>query len=253
MLGDRRGWLLLLIQPFFIVAVAVLMATLIDGTRWLVVFVPLVALIAVWIAQAVDAYQRAVKMGAQPGGEMAIAAVLPIALFALTLFWVVGGRHASPTATLQQYVEAWVNNRPDAAAPLFSDPRTPDSIAADWAQAKSTIQYQIYQHLREYDSDSGLDLDSPLESLRFRDAEPRGPGLVAMPVDLVANQRVETTVLGIIPTAGQQTVKVQSSMTIWLEAEIVEPPTWLSIDGLDSTVWKIKFVEMQPAPSVIPA
>jgi hypothetical protein len=28
MLGDRRGWLLLLIQPFFIVAVAVLMAVI---------------------------------------------------------------------------------------------------------------------------------------------------------------------------------------------------------------------------------
>ena len=38
MLGDRRGWLLLIAQPIAIVAVAVLAATLIDGTRWLVVF-----------------------------------------------------------------------------------------------------------------------------------------------------------------------------------------------------------------------
>ena len=53
MLGDRRGWLLLILQPVAIGAVALLALGLIDGTRWLIVFPPLVALFVFWIAQAV--------------------------------------------------------------------------------------------------------------------------------------------------------------------------------------------------------
>ncbi len=54
MLGYRRGWLLLIAQPIAIVAVGVLAAALLDGTRWLVVFPPLLALMVFWVGQAVD-------------------------------------------------------------------------------------------------------------------------------------------------------------------------------------------------------
>src|SRR3954452_13562283 len=143
MLGDRRGWLLLILQPFAIIAVAGLAAALIDGTRWLIVFLPLLALIVIWLAQAVDAYQRAVKMGAERGGEMVIVLVLPIALTVLTLFWLLGGRHGSPTATLQEYIEAWMRNKPEVAATLFATPTSADQVAARWASEDQMLTAHI--------------------------------------------------------------------------------------------------------------
>ena len=106
LLGYRRGWLLLIAQPIAIVAVGVLAAALLDGTRWLVVFPPLLALMVFWVGQAVDAHQRALRMGAKAGGEMGIVVLLPVALTVLTLFWLLGGRHGSASATLQQYIDA---------------------------------------------------------------------------------------------------------------------------------------------------
>lgn len=246
MLGDRRGWLLLLAQPFAIAAVAVLGATLIDGTRWLVVFAPLVGLITVWIAQAVDAYQRAVRMGAQPGGEMAIVAVLPVVLTVLTLFWLLGGRHGSPTATLQDYIEAWIDNRPEQAAPLFTASRTPESVSAEWALEANLIGNRIDQAVAIYGAESGLDRESPFDSLRFGEPVATGDGRVAITVELVRNERIQSTVLGIIPTAGQQTVAVERDLTIWLEQQLQPRPSWLPFDGFDSYEWKIRAIDTSP-------
>jgi len=243
MLGDRRGWLLLIAQPIAIVAVAVLAMTLIDGTRWLVVFPPLLALLVFWVAQAVDAHQRAVKMGAQPGGEIGIVVLLPVALTVLTLFWLLGGRHGSASATLQQYIEAWMRNRPEAAAPLFASPQTTDSVSAMWASERDMLTEHINAAYATYGEDSGLDPDHPFDSLRFREPVPSGDGRVSMTVELVRNEAVQTTVLGFIPTAGQQEVVVEHDLTIWLEPQRQPSPAWLPFDGLDSYAWKISSID----------
>ncbi|HEY5488470.1 MAG TPA: hypothetical protein VIK00_01420, partial [Candidatus Limnocylindrales bacterium] len=206
MLGDRRGWLLLILQPIAVAGVVLLALGLIDGTRWLIVFPPLVALLVFWIAQAVDAHQRAIKMGARAGGELAIVGLLPIALTVLTLFWLVGGRHGSPSATLQEYIGAWMDDRPEAAAPLFAAARTPDSVSAEWNAENQMLSQRVAAAEATYGEGSGLDADHPFDSLRFGDPEVSGDGRVAMKVEIVRDERIQTTVLGFIPTAGQQTV-----------------------------------------------
>ena len=243
MLGDRRGWLLLIIQPIAIIAVTALAAALIEGTRWLIVFVPLLALLVFWVAQAVDAYQRALKMGAKPGGEMAIVLMLPLGLIVLTLFWLVGGRHGSPTATLQEYIEAWMRNRPDAAAPLFATPTEADAVGARWATEQQVLADHISRAHATYGDESGLDPEHPFESLRFRDPVTTTDGRVSIVVELVRNERIPTTVLGVIPTAGQQEVVVERDMTIWLERQLQPQPEWLPIDGLESYAWKITGID----------
>jgi hypothetical protein len=242
MLGDRRGWLLLILQPIATIAVAVLAVALIDGTRWLIVFPPLLLLMVFWVGQAIDAYQRALKMGAEPGGEIAIVLMLPIGLTLLTLFWLLGGRHGSAPATAQQYIEAWMRNKPEAAAPLFVTPTTPDALAARWAAENQVLAAHIAQARATYGADSGLDPDHPFDSLRYGDPVTSGDGRVSMVVELVRNENVRTTVLGVIPTAGNQEVVVESDMTIWLEQQQSQP-SWLPFDGLDSYAWKISGVE----------
>jgi hypothetical protein len=243
MLGDRRGWLLLILQPIAIVALIVFATILIDGTRWLVVFPALVALMVFWVAQAVDAHQKALKMGAKPGGEMAIVLLLPFALTILTLFWLLGGRHGSPSATMGAYIESWMDNKPDAAAALFADGRSPDAVAAQWATENQILQGHISAAYASYGDASGLDPDRPFDSLRFRDPVAAGDGRVSMTVELVRNERVQTTVLGVIPTAGQEEVPVEQDMTIWLEQQPQDPPSWLPFDGLESYSWKISSVD----------
>jgi hypothetical protein len=250
MLGDRRGWLLLILQPVAIAAVAILAVAFIDGTRWLVVFPPIVALAVVWIGQAVDAHQRALKLGAKPGGELSIALLLPLAVGVLTVFWLLGGRHGSPSATLQAYIEAWVANRPDAASSLFAASRTNDEVAADWARWNATLGQRIAAGRAIYGPDSGLDPARPFDSLRFTKlpGDRGGDGRVGMSVDIVRSERVETTVLGIIPTASLQTVAVERDMTIWLQLVPEPQVSWLPFGSLQSSAWRISSVEESVAP-----
>ncbi len=244
-LGLRRGWLLFALQPLAIVVVFCLAAAFIDGTRWLVVFVPLVLLFVFWIGQALDAYQRALRAGHAPGGEWAIVAVLPVMLVVLTTFWLLGGRHGSPSATLQAYTDAWTADRPDVAAQLFDTPRVPEDMDRLWDAERSDLVERITAARAEFGPESGLDPTRPFNSLRFREVV-AADGRVAMIGEIVRSRRVQTTLLGFIPTAGQATVVVEPDVTVWLTLRPQELPDWLRFLPAESFAWKIESIE-EPA------
>jgi len=254
-LGDRRGWLLVLLQPAAIAALLIVASQLVEGTRWLAIFPPLVALLIVWLGQAVHAYTHAVELGAVRGGELQVALFLPLAVVALTLFWLLGGRHGSPAATVQAYIEAWVDGREEAATELFAAPPPPDVMAAEWQQHMDTLADLIDRSRETYGPASGLDRARPFDSLRVREDANLAPDPADRPqtrfvVELVRTQRIETTVLGIIPTAGQETVVVQPLLYIWLGLERQEPPFELPLSGLESDAWRIDQLELAgTAPS----
>lgn len=238
-IGDRRGWLLLLLQPLAIAALSLVAVQLIDGTRWLIVLPPLAALLVVWLAQAVHAHQRAVELGAQPGGELQAALFLPLAVTVLTAFWLVGGRNGSPAATLEGYVVAWMSGRAESASSLYVTPPSGTDLGAAWAGQAGYLTDRVRLLAGQYGPASGLDPERPFDNLRFRDAVPTGPGRQAVDVDIVRRQRVETMVMGIIPTASQETVVVERAGTISLA--LVEQPAvdWLPFGRLSSFGWKI--------------
>lgn len=246
-LGMRRGWLLLIGQPLAIALVALIAAAVLDGTRWLVVFPLLIGLFLIWIGQALDAYRRALRAGQTAGGEWSLVALLPVMLLVLTSFWVVGGRHASPSATLQAYTDAWVRDRPDAAAQLFAAPRAPEEMDRLWDAERHMVVERISQARALYGRESGLDPERPFDSLRFREG-PTVDGRVAMIGEIVRSERVETTLLGFIPTASQQTVVVERGMTVWLRLERRPLPDWLDELRLESYAWKISTIEDATEP-----
>jgi hypothetical protein len=232
-LGDRRGWLLLILQPLAIAAVAVVALQLLDGTRWLVVFAPLLILLVVWLAQAVHAHRRAIALGATPGGEIQIAAFLPLALVVVTAFWLVGGRHGSPAATVEAYMAAWMADRPDVATRLFVEPPLNSELSQTWTQDLSTLTSHMTIERARYGPISGLDPARPFASLRVTDMETGQTGEAQYLVELVRSERYETTVLGVIPTAAQRTVVVRPVLLIDVR-EQTGPAGWLP-----SSTWEI--------------
>jgi hypothetical protein len=241
-IGDRRGWLLLLMQPIAIAAFLVVAVQLIDGTRWLVVFPPLAALLVVWVAQAVHAYRRALELGWQPGGEMQAALFLPFAVAVLTAFWLIGGRHGSPSAALESYVVAWMSGRVESAAGLYVQPPSQDALLAGWSAQSAYLGQRIGALAAQYGPASGLDPDAPFDSLRFGAPAAAGTGRQNVAVDIVRRQRVETMILGIVPTASQETVVVERAGTVNLALVDQPPMAWLPFSGLPSTAWRIDSV-----------
>jgi hypothetical protein len=227
-LGDRRGWLLVLLQPIAIAGLGFAAWQLIDGTRWLAVFVPLVALLAFWIGQAVHAHRRALALGAAPGGELQLAFVLPFLLAVVSAFWLVGGRHGSAASAVEAYMEAWQADRPDVAVALYGvGGAAPADVAALWTQERSWLTARIEEARQTYGARSGLDAARPFSSLRVSQSAP-----AYFLVELVRSESYQTTILGLIPTAGQRTVVVAPLLGI----AVAEEP----VSGyLPSTVWRI--------------
>jgi hypothetical protein len=246
-IGDRRGWLLIALQPVVILALLMVGVQLIDGTRWVIVFPPLVAILAFWVAQAIHAYRRAVELGATPGGELQAALFLPVAVGVLTVFWLIGGRHGSPTATLEAYAIAWLTGKPDAAAHLYVTPPGSDALAAKWSGQSDYLTDRVTALAALYGPTSGLDPDEPYDNLRFGEPTPAGPGRQTVEIDIVRSQRVEDTILGIVPTATQENVVVEPVGTITLT--LVDEPAadWLPFGRLSSEAWRIEDVTIGPS------
>ena len=229
-------------QPLAIGVLALAAIQLVDGTRWLAIFPPLAALLVGWLAQAVHAYRSAVELGARPGGEMQAALFLPLAVALLTTYWLVGGRHGSPSATLESYVVAWMAHRIDAARGMYVQPPSSETIDQSWAAQSSYLAQRVTALATQFGATSGLDPAQPFDSLRFSEPIASGTGQQQVTVDIVRRQRVETFLLGIVPTAGQETVVVERAGTLSLA--LVEEPAidWLPVGRLPSSAWRIQAV-----------
>ena len=243
-LGDRRGWLLALLEPLFIAALFLIAVQLIDGTTWLVVFAPLAVLLTVWLAQALSAYQLAVRMGAASGGEAQVSLFVPVAVTLLTLYWLLGGSHGSPAATVEEYALDWMAMRPADAAQLFVSRPTPADLDATWLAETSFLQSRVEQAAAEYGPGSGLQPESPFDNLRFGEPTEERAGLAQVAIDVVRQQEVQTTILGFIPTASQETVTVERAGVITLRLVPQPAPDWLAFGRLDSSAWLIESVSI---------
>ena len=234
-------------MPLQAVSIALLIlvaAQLIDGTRWLLVFPPLAALLVGWFAQAIHAYRRALQIGCRPGGEMQAALFLPFAVAVLTTYWLIGGRHGSPTATLESYVIAWMSGRAESAASLYVQPPPSDTLGQSWSAQSGYLGQRIASLAAQFGDSTGLDPEQPFDSLRFGTPTPAGPGRQAVAVDILRRQRVETMILGIVPTASQETVVVEHAGTLTLALVEQPPPPWLPFGRLPAFAWRIESVNI---------
>lgn len=223
---------------------------LLDSTRWIVVLPVLGALIVAWLGQAVHAHQRAVALGAAPGGELQIAWALPVILAVMTAFWLFGGDRGSPAAALQGYVSAWHAGRVDDARSLFVEPVEQSALAEAWRAQRAYVRLRVSEEAARHGPSSGLDPQDPFGGLRYvEQTDRRTPNSTLVAVDIVRRQRVETTLFGLIPTATQETVLVERAGLIRLRAVPAQWPAWLPAGQPPPLVWRIEEVSLPlPAP-----
>lgn len=234
----------MVLQPLAIIVLLVAAAQLIDGTRWLVLLPPVAVLLVFWAGQAIHAYRRAIELGAAPGGELQAAVFLGCAVAVLTVFWLVGGRHGSPSSTLEAYVIAWMNGRSVVAAQLYVVPPTQEQLEATWSAQSAYLADRVTELEDQYGPASGLDPSVPSDSLRFAEPVVTGPATATVEVDIVRSEQVQTMVFGLIPTASQQTVVVETAGTIRLALIEEAVPTWVPLGGLHESAWRIATVTL---------
>jgi hypothetical protein len=243
-IGDRRGWLLVIAHPVAIAGLLVFAGVLIDGTRWMLVFPALVLFLVIWLGQALNAQRRAVAMGGAPGGELQVALFLPVVVVLVTGFWLVGGGDGAPATTLRQYVSAWEDGRPDTAARLFATPVDAALLAAGWADEESYLRQRVTDAAALYGPTSGIDPDQPFNSLRFTELPTTNADSSLVDVEIVRRQRVETVLLGFIPTATQETVVVEELGMIRLMSLPAPPAPWLPLIHTGARAWRIDTVDL---------
>ncbi len=216
---------------------------MVDGTRWLAVFPLLAAIVGVWVAQAIHAHRSALERGYAPGGELRVMLLIGLAVLVLTGYWLVGGRHGSPGATLAEYLDAWQSGRAEEAAPLLIADPSADELRSAWADQDRQLRDAVANAAAVYGGEAGLDPQQPFNSLRFTEADKGTAGEATINVDLVRLQRVESSVLGVVPTARQQTVVVDRQLVIRL-ALVPQPGlAWLPDGILDSFSWEISSID----------
>lgn len=250
-IGDRRGWLLLALQVAAVAGFAVLASVLIQGSRWIVLLPLLLLLVIAWVAQAVDAYRAAIVRGAAPGGELGIAWLLPVVVAGVTAFWLLGGAHSTPEATLQEYVEAWRWSRPTVAATLFREPVPAETLTGSWADHDAHLTDRVRDAVAAYGVSSGLDSGRPFNALRFVELpEQRTADRAVFEVQITRRQRTETMLFGLLPTAAQETVVVEVIGRVEIRAHEVAGSEWLPSGSLGARLWLIEDVQMPLGHSV---
>jgi hypothetical protein len=242
-LGDRRGWLLLLIQPLAIGGLVAVGVLVLQGSRWIALFPALALLIAVWLGQAMHAHRLAIRSGGAPGGEFQIVLALPLVVVLLSGFWLVGGSRSSPAAAVQHYVAAWQAGKPADAALLFAEPIDASALDAGWRAQRSHVEQVVRDAARRYGAQSGLDPEEPFNSLRFEVSSTSADRAVVQ-VEVVRRRRVETSLFGIIPTATQETVLVERLGEISLRARTAPLPDWLPLRINPGRLWLIDEVTL---------
>jgi hypothetical protein len=243
-LGDRRGWAFAVLELCALAALAVAAIAFLTTDRANLVFVALCAFMAVWGAQAIDAYVQAVARGGRRGGAVQLLALTPIGIALFTAFWVVGGVAGTPAATLQRYVQAWRDGVPEAGAPLFLQPPPADVLREAWAEQDRRIGEQLRRLAASLGPEGGIEPEEHFDDLAFEFAPavrgPRRGDSVAL-IRIVHRVTVESTFFGLFPVASQQTEVLEDAGRV-----VLRPVTVSRALGLPAIEWRIAAVEVPP-------
>jgi hypothetical protein len=244
-LGLRRGWLLVAAEVAALVVLVGVGLPRIEGDGVDGIFLGVVLFFVVWVAQAIDAYGRAVRSGGRPSGAIRALALLPVAVIVFSAFWMKGGVSATASATMERYVDAWRHAQPEVADRLLLEPMGPAAMTARWAQADAVIGSRLAALAGTLGPGSGFDPRRPFANLEFRLQTPTTDSAARVSIVVVRHVSVRATFLGLVPTAVQETEVLDQIGTIDLAAVPLVPAVGLG-DWPATRAWRVVTLELEP-------
>jgi hypothetical protein len=252
--GDRRGWLLLALQPVGIALLAWVGPALADGPGVSLAYAGGVALLAGWAAVAVHAYRRAarrrllVELPGPDGGAIWLLVLAPIAIAASSLFWGLAGRAADPATVLDRYVADWRAGRAGEAIARFArSPGSTSLVHELWDAQLTALRNELVRLVPRAGPGGGIDPDAPFETVRWVDAGPTPTGGRLVALEVSRRETVHGLLLGLLPVSSQRFVPLERLGTIELApvaAGAPFAPAGPLPDGPWAVSWRIVKVEI---------
>jgi hypothetical protein len=252
--GDRRGWLLVAIQPVAIGGLLVLGPSLAGGAGASVVFVGGAAVLATWAAIAIHAYRRAarrralVELPGADGGAILLLVLAPVALLASSWFWSLAGRAADPSSVVDRYLADWRAGRVQDAIHRFqASPGTTAIVREIWDAQLTALHNELIRLVPRAGPGGGIDSDAPLDTVRWVDAGPTPGGGRLVAVEVSRREPVQGLVLGLLPVTSQRLVPLARLGTVELLPIRNDPPQLLGTslpDGPWTVEWRLVEVEI---------
>jgi hypothetical protein len=239
-LRDRRGPLLFALEIAWLIALVAVLP-LLATDRWIVVFGLLSGFLLVWLLQAAAAQRLAVARSGRSTGAALLVALVPVAIVALTAFWLSGGSTASAAATFARYVSAWETSHPENATALFVTPRDAASLAAAWTADNRAVLDRV-ESIGTANPTWDLDERNPYANLRFvyhDGTAPDGADRALLDVEIVRLATLPTSFFGLFPATRSET---QSVATIGQAVLVRRPAGGLPIAA--ASVWLIESVTL---------
>ena len=212
--------------------------------RWMLVLALVGGFLSVWTLQAVHAYRRAMEGGAAGAGASRIMVIAPIAVAAITLVFLAGGRVSTPGATFERYVHAWADGDAGTATALFAAPLSEDELLRAWSADEQRLATRLAAvappgAASESLPGSGLTFDSV--RFEYPSVALADPSQAQVDLLIVEVVRVRSTALGIFPASTQETRVVARAGRATLRRQPIGPALpFLPAAG----VWRIDRVEI---------
>ena len=220
---DRRGWLLVPLQPIGVLGLLALGPPLLSGTAVTLVFLAGVGVLVAWLAVAVHAYRRAarrralVELPAHDGGAIVLLVVAPIAIAASTLLWGVGGRSADPATVVDHYVADWrLGRASDASARFTERPGTNAIVREIWEAQLTALHNELIRLVPRAGPAGGIDPDAPFETIRWVDAGATPSGGRRVAIEVARRETEHGLLLGLLPVSTQRLIPLEQLGTVEL-------------------------------------
>ena len=253
--GDRRGWLLIPLQPLAIAAFLVGGPPLVQGAGVTLVYLGGVVLVLAWVGVAVHAYARAVRrrvlveLPGPDGSAIGLLLFAPPAILASTALWALGGVAADPATVVDRYVADWRAGRVADAIGRFDErPGTGPLVREIWDAQLTALHNELIRLVPRAGPEGGIDPDRPFDTVRWVDGGPTPDGGHLVRLEVARRETVRGLVLGLLPVSSQRLVPLEQLGSVELVRVPIDlPPETAGVipAGPWAETWRIRSVEVQ--------
>jgi hypothetical protein len=242
--GDRRGWILPIVQLALVAVLLAIGPGAAQGTNAWLVFLAAAVVFALWAAIPVHAYRRAVQRHAALDvplgrtGGLDLLWLAPIAVVFSTVFWSVAARTADPGTVLADYAADWRAGRAETAVGRFEmPPSDPSGVRDAWTAQLAKLRNDLVRLAAVSGPGSGIDPEDPLASIHWAARDDGEPGTYIVDIEVVRRETIRGQLLGLVPSTSQRLVPLEKLGVA--ELRLVDLPGPLAGNG-----WRIVRVEV---------